>query len=289
MPSSVASGAIYGTGVYGTSLYNVVNITVLVDGVVGTSALNDTLQIEGDATHVISSLSLGALSGSVGSVSIQAEAIVIPTGVSASGSINSVDIQTDAILIPTGVSATGSIGPVSIQAEAIVTLDGAVGAFVTGFIGSVGIQTDAVLIPTGVSATGSLGSLTQITVNRISVTGAAGTGEVGTAGLETNNYIDVAGFALSSFVNDALSITGKAVTVLPGVVITSTLNNTLNILENEVVIPPSVSAIIALGTVTINTTFFDYNSVASLYSRTRAVYIPRQTTSKERTVIVPAD
>lgn len=220
MPSSVASGAIYGTGVYGTSLYNVSNITVLVDGVVGTSALNDTLQIEGDATHVISSLSLGALSGSVGSVSIQAEAIVIPTGV---------------------------------------------------------------------SATGSLGSLTQITVNRIPVTGVAGTGEVGTAGLETNNYIDVAGFALSSFVNDALSITGKAVTVLPGVVITSTLNNTLNILENEVVIPPSVSAIIALGTVTINTTFFDYNSVASLYSRTRAVYIPRQTTSKERTVIVPAD
>lgn len=220
MPSSVASGAIYGTGVYGTSLYNVANITVLVDGVVGTTALNDTLQIQGDASHVVCSLCLGALNGSVGSVSVQAEAIVVPTGV---------------------------------------------------------------------SATGSLGTLVQITVNRIPVTGVEGTGQIGTAGLETNNYIDVTGFEVSSFVNDALSITGEAVTVLPGVAITSTLNNTLNIIENEVVVPPSASAIIALGTVTINTTSFDFNSVASLYSRIRTVHIPRQTTSKERTVIVPAD
>lgn len=63
---------------------------------------------------------------------------------------------------------------------------------------------------------------------------------------------------------------------------------TVNIVTGEAAKPTSVYGVIVAGVVTINTTLFDYNAVASGYNRPRTVYIPRQTTSKDRTVLVPA-
>jgi hypothetical protein len=43
-----------------------------------------------------------------------------------------------------------------------------------------------------------------------------------------------------------------------------------------------------VGNVTVTVVVFDYNAVASLYDRTRAVLVERKTTSKERTIDVAA-
>lgn len=62
----------------------------------------------------------------------------------------------------------------------------------------------------------------------------------------------------------------------------------VNIVTGEAAKPTTVYGIITAGTVIISTTLFDYNGAASSYNRPRTVYIPRQSTSKERTVLVPA-
>jgi hypothetical protein len=219
MPSSIGSGAVYGIGVYGTSVYNVASVTVLVDGVQGTTVLNDTLQIQADANHVICTLCLGAMQS---------------------------------------------------------------------FVGSVVVKAGAKPILTGVEATGFIGTVSQVTVNRVPVTGVVGTSELGTLSLETNNYLDVIGVEGTGVIRVPAVLCSANVS-LSGVFATASANATLTILENEVVVPPSSPLIINAGTVLVTTTAFNFNAVASQYDRNRTVYIHRRTTSKERTVIVPAN
>ena len=45
----------------------------------------------------------------------------------------------------------------------------------------------------------------------------------------------------------------------------------------------------AIGTVAVTVTVFDYAAVASLYDGKRTVYVERQSTGKERTVLVLAE
>jgi hypothetical protein len=215
MPSSIPSGAVFGVGVYGTDIYNVASITVIPDGVSATAVLNNTLQIEGNATLVV-------------------------TGVFASTFINNVAVSGEAIVIPTGVEATGSIGTVA-----------------------------------------------QVTVNRVPVTGVVGTTEIGDITLETNNYLDVGSVVASGQIGNVV-VAAKAVVTVTGVFATGFINDNLVILENEVVIPPSVSATGAVGIPVVTGVIFDFNTVANLYSRSRVAYVFRRTTSKDRTVIIPA-
>jgi hypothetical protein len=219
MPSSIGSGAVYGVGVYGTSIYNVASVTVLVDGVQGSTVLNDTLQIQGDALHAIVSI---------------------------------------------------------FENETIA------------FVGSVVVKAGAKPIPTGVEATGSLGAVSQVTINRITVTGVVGAAELGAISLETNAYLDVIGVEGIGAIGVPTVLCFANVS-LSGVFATISANSALTILENEVVVPPSSPLIINAGTVLVTTTAFNFNAVASQYDRNRTVYIHRRTTSKERTVIVPTN
>ena len=50
-----------------------------------------------------------------------------------------------------------------------------------------------------------------------------------------------------------------------------------------------MSATGAVGIVAVTVSVFDYAAVASLYDRKRTVYVERQSTAKERTMIVMAE
>jgi hypothetical protein len=219
MPSSITTGTIYGIAEYGVDVYGLANVTVFVDGVAGNTVLNDTLQIQADANHVICTLCLGPM---------------------------------------------------------------------TGFVGSVNVTGDSNFILPSVEATGFIGTVTQVTVNRVPVTGVVGTTELGDITLETNNYLDVTGFELVGFIaNNAAQFNVTA--ILPSVAVTGFINDNLVILENEVLTLASVQGNALVGTPIINATIFDFNTVADLYDRSRVVYVFRRTTSKDRTVMIPAN
>ena len=217
MPSSIESGAVYGIGIYGTSQYGVASVTVLVDGVASSFVLNDTLEIQADALHLID---------------------------------------------------TPNTDPLD------------------SFVGSVVVSAGAIVIPTGVEATGSLGTVIQKSSNTILVTSVTSSVSVGTVALETNNYIDVTGFQLQSNVG-AVSVVAKATITVTGVFGTTAVG-TVTVLENEVLQSPTTIAVLIAGVLTVSTTSFNFNATASQYSRNRTVYVPRKTTTQERTVIIPA-
>jgi len=222
LPSSttIASGAVYGTGVYGVDVYGAGSISVYinVDGNSVSAILNDTLQIQGDALHVIVTATEPPITSSIGSVSL----------------------------------STGTLFEV-----------------------------------TGVEATTALGALSQVTVNIIPVTGLSADVEIGTVALETNNYIDVTGLSVTTNFNNVL-VSGDSNISLTGVFSTVFINDTLIILENEVYTLPSIFSITTISSPVVVTTIFNFNAVANLYDRRRTVFVPRRTTSAERTVYISA-
>lgn len=191
-------------------------------------------------------------------------------------------------VVPDGVQATGTT-----DSGLIITADGlhvVIGTTSSGLVGSIGVDQvtgDAVVIPTGVEATNSAGTITHRTVNLVPVTGVAGTSAVGTTTVVADsNYAIDAGVSGSgevgtviAKVNNTVSVTNNAATGSVGSVV---------VLENEVQIPTGVSATGQAGTVSITTTTFNYDAVASQYAAARAVLVLRKGTSKDRTVRVPA-
>ena len=77
-------------------------------------------------------VTLPTATGSVGSVTLVAEANVTPTGISATGSVGSVTVNTTEIV--SGLSATGSVGSVTLVHEANIT---PIGISATGEVGLV--------------------------------------------------------------------------------------------------------------------------------------------------------
>ena len=131
------------------------------------------------------------------------------------------------------------------------------------------------------------GNITHRTVNLVPVTGVAGTGELGSAVVTADsNY--ALGSGVEGTVNVGTVVAKVNITVpATGISATGSIGSVV-VLENEVQIPTGVSATGNTGTVTVTTTAFDFNAVASQYSAARAVLVLRRTTSKDRTVRVPA-
>lgn len=191
-------------------------------------------------------------------------------------------------VIPDGVSATAVLnGTLQIQADSNHVICSVCLGPISSFIGNVSVSGEAIVIPTGVEATGFIGTVSQVTVNRVPVTGVEGVGEVGTITLETNNYLDVGSVVASGQIGTVV-VAAKARVTVTGVFATGFINDNLVILENEVLTPPSVSATGAIGIPVVTGVIFDFNTVADLYNRSRVAYVFRRTTSKDRTVIVPA-
>jgi hypothetical protein len=192
-----------------------------------------------------------------------------------------------------GVTATATLNStLQISADAKHAVCGLCIGAIDGFIGSnasfikVNVTGDAVVIPTGVEVTFDLGNVSQRTNNTIPVVSVVGNVETGVLSLESNNYIDVLGFGIATAIGNVL-VAAKATVDITGVFGTPSIG-TVTILENEVITSSTNIAVLTAGNITITTTSFNFNSVASQYSRNRTAYIPRRPSSKERTVIVPA-
>jgi len=93
-----------------------------------------------------------AAEGVIGSVTVDAEAVVVVTGVEAVGHINDVGIDAEADVLVQAVSATGSIGTVTVTAAAEIPVTG---VEADGALGTVTMTGTANIFPTGVEAVGA--------------------------------------------------------------------------------------------------------------------------------------
>jgi len=120
----------------------------------------------------------GAGTSALGTVAVDAEANVTPTGQSATGGVSGVGVNAQAVAVcPSVVATLGSVS-VEVDGEANVTPTGQAGTSAlgtattvsnnnlsvtlnasTGSVGSVTIDAEANVVPTGVSATGSVGTV----------------------------------------------------------------------------------------------------------------------------------
>ena len=137
-------------------------------------------------------VSVPGAAGSIGSVTISADANVTVTGIAATGSVGAATVSADANVSVTGVSGTGSVGSVTVSANANAAVTGVAA---TGAVGSVTVTADSSTTVTGVAATGAVGSVTVSADAIVSVSGVAGTGAVGTVTVSANATVVPTGVA----------------------------------------------------------------------------------------------
>jgi hypothetical protein len=116
--------------------------------------------------------------GSVGSVSVVAEANVFPTGVSAAGGIGSVVVNAGAVIdIPSGLQAQGFVHGGFIEVNAGATAP-VTGLEATPSVGSVTVEVRASVSVTGLEATADVGDIAVVAKANVSVTGVSASGLV---------------------------------------------------------------------------------------------------------------
>src|SRR5210317_1111945 len=144
----IAQSARYGSGLYGTSEYGVVNLTASISGVSATGTIAPVVAggFEIDISEVISA-GVSA-TGSVGTVNVFIKVSVV--GVSATGTVNTVRENISTPI--TGVSATGFVN--TVEEKPTEALDS---VSATGSVNNVTVNLIEKLV--SVSATGTIGTL----------------------------------------------------------------------------------------------------------------------------------
>jgi hypothetical protein len=235
----VAATAKFGVGVYGASSYGVLNVSRTLTGVAGTSALGT---VEAKTSEALLSVSA---TGAVGSVQVNLAPNI--TGVVGTFTLNGAGLDVKSVnRVPVTQNAlTGSIEAVSAGGFEIDISESLGSVSATGAIGTVEAKTSEALL--SVSATGSLGTLVLHAASSLTLTGVSATGEVNE--LEEKPTEELGSVSATGAVNGVSTSTGAGLT---SVGITSIIGD------------PSITAV-----------QFDYEAVAHLYSKRRAVSIPR--------------
>lgn len=120
MASSTSTGAIYGTGIYGTDSYGEYGVEIIVDGVSATATADPDIVITADATHSITSVQGVGAAGGVGDVT--AASATTPTGVEGTMSAGQIRATSINIIPVTGVAGTGATTTSTVTANAGVTI-----------------------------------------------------------------------------------------------------------------------------------------------------------------------
>lgn len=120
MASSTFTGAVYGTGVYGTDSYGQYGVEIIVDGLSATATADPDVVITADATHSITSVQGVGAAGGVGDVT----AASVVTSDAVEGTMSAGQIRATSInIIPvTGVAGTGATTTSTVTADAGVTI-----------------------------------------------------------------------------------------------------------------------------------------------------------------------
>jgi len=235
----VAATAKFGVGVYGASSYGVVNVSRTLTGVAGTSALGT---VEAKTSEALLSVSA---TGSVGSVQVNLAPNI--TGVVGTFTLNGAGLDVKSVnRVPVTQNAlTGSIEAVSAGGFEIDISESLGSVSATGAIGTVEAKTSEALL--SVSATGSLGTLVLHAASSLTLTGVSATGEVNE--LEEKPTEELGSVSATGSVNGVSTNTGAGLT---SVGITGTIDD------------PTITAV-----------QFDFEAVAHLYSKRRAISVPR--------------
>ena len=208
--------------------------------VVAVADANVTIDASGDTFKGLTSL---------GTLGIDAEANVIPTGQSATSAVGGVGVNGKAVVaLPTLVSSVGTPSVLT-NADANVTIDASGDTFkgLTS-VGTLSIDAEANVIPTGQEATGAVGTPTFIGKANVTPTGVSATGAVGTASVDGEANVSVTGQSSTSAVGGP-GVNGKAVVALPTLV--SSLGSvTVSVDAEANVTPTGQSGTSALGTPT---------------------------------------
>ena len=235
----VAATAKFGVGVYGASSYGVVNVSRTLTGVAGTSALGT---VEAKTSEALLSVSA---TGAVGSVQVNLAPNI--TGVVGTFTLNGAGLDVKSVnRVPVTQNAlTGSVEAVSAGGFEIDISERLGSVSATGAIGTVEAKTSEALL--SVSATGAIGTPVLKATSSITLTGVSATGEVNE--LEEKPTEELGSVSATGAVNGVTANTGAGLTsvAMPG-----TIGN------------PSITAV-----------QFDYQAVAHLYSKRRAVRVPR--------------
>jgi len=235
----VAATAKFGVGVYGASSYGVVNVSRTLTGVAGTSALGT---VEAKTSEALLSVSA---TGSVGSVQVNLAPNI--TGVVGTFTLNGAGLDVKSVnRVPVTQNAlTGSIEAVSAGGFEIDISERLGSVSATGAIGTVEAKTSEALL--SVSATGSLGTLVLHAASSLTLTGVSATGEVNE--LEEKPTEELGSVSATGSVNGVSTNTGAGLT--------------------------SVGITVTIDDPTITAVQFDFEAVAHLYSKRRAISVPR--------------
>ena len=235
----IKSSALYGTGVFGGSSFGLQDVSFTLTGVAGTSALGT---VEAKTSEALLSVSA---TGAVGSVQVNLAPNI--TGVVGTFTVNAAGLTVKSInRVPVTQSAlTGSIEAVSAGGFEIDISENLGSVSATGAIGTVEAKTSEALL--SVSATGAIGTPVLKATSSITLTGVSATGEVNE--LEEKPTEELGSVSATGAVNVVTANTGAGLTsvAMPG-----TIGD------------PSITAV-----------QFDFEAVAHLYSKRRAISVPR--------------
>jgi hypothetical protein len=233
----IAQSARYGSGLYGTSEYGVVNLTASISGVSATGTIASVVA-GGFEVDVTERISTGvSATGSVGTLNVFIKVSVV--GVSATGTVNTVKENINTPI--TGVQATGSVNTVEEKpTEALdsVSATGSVNNVTVNIIEKLG----------SVSATGTIATLTLTGTANVTPTGVEAVGSVNTVEEKPTEVLN--SVSATVFVNGNFTFSNSH--ALTGVQGTTTL-----------------------GTITKTAVVFNFQAVANQYSRARTIKIPR--------------
>ena len=233
----IAQSARYGSGLYGTSEYGVVNLTASISGVSATGTIASVVA-GGFEVDVTERISTGvSATGSVGTLNVFIKVSVV--GVSATGTVNTVKENINTPI--TGVQATGSVNTVEEKpTEALdsVSATGSVNNVTVNIIEKLG----------SVSATGTIATLTLTGTANVTPTGVEAVGSVNTVEEKPTEVLNSVSAIV--FVNGNFTFSNSH--ALTGVQATTTL-----------------------GTITKTAVVFNFQAVANQYSRARTIKIPR--------------
>lgn len=233
----IAQSARYGSGLYGTSEYGVVNLTASISGVSATGTIASVVA-GGFEVDVTERISTGvSATGSVGTLNVFIKVSVV--GVSATGTVNTVKENINTPI--TGVQATGSVNTVEEKpTEALdsVSATGSVNNVTVNIIEKLG----------SVSATGTIATLTLTGTANVTPTGVEAVGSVNTVEEKPTEVLN--SVSATVFVNGNFTFSNSH--ALTGVQATTTL-----------------------GTITKTAVVFNFQAVANQYSRARTIKIPR--------------
>lgn len=272
----------YGDGVYGVNRYGAVGVIHTPDGVQSAVVSDSGAIISADSTHVVVSLVAPAVQGGVGVLGF-----AITTPVSASPIYSRVNDNVDFVLNYTIQAEGGQLSAVGsdvvVAAASNTSIDKPSAAPFS--IGSVVTIAYANVVPVAATALFTAGVVTTRSVNYIAVNGVVSSTVLDGPTVIADARTPVTGRVTQSFITNAIVRADSNYSLPDTFELVSALDEGFAISHNARPTFDSLSGLVEVDGVVVETTSFDYGAVKELYNRYRTVMVETRSSSKSRTIM----